>query len=670
MKKLYLMAMSLMLIAMTYSVYGQGAKRYPLFEHFTNASCSPCYTHNPVFHELYANNENRVNHITYHTYWPGYDPMHLANVPEQNAMVAIYSVPGVPQLYLNGSTNLKVPSNATQAQIDAFESQTSPIQLNVEDVSVGTDRTATVTFRSVLTPPTGNFILRVAVIESLIEFATPPGTNRETYFPNVFRDMLTSTAGEQIVLQPQGTPTSLSFTYTPDPNWNMDNIYVIAYIQNTATGEVINSAASNMSTLEIAPATATILKAAAQNTFSVDITETDADKMIQVTLDSKHPMDWAASLEIDGTSYTTDTVTFMSSVSTVQKLNLKVSPGSTIGLGTYKITIGQANSNTRRQTFDFVVVSGVTDLIINVGDAKEYENIYTYGIQAAGNLTSATMSEAKLAEGITSNALDGITNIYMNAGKNADALNDGNIQALQSFLQNGGRLFLSGQDVGYGAMSSASVSSTPMVKSFFSSVLKGTFFDDGDFLNRLLTPVSSDTIFGNMSSVSVVAARFKYSPDEIGPATNEARTIFTYNDDNAKPAGIRTETANYKVVIIGAGMEMIPDTSIVNRILKISHDWFYEDISTHTFDAAMDNLIDGVAYPQPALDVVYIPLGTDYQNLRIQLMDINGRMIRDEAVPAGLSRYELTVGDLANGLYFYQLTDGERMSKAQKLMVE
>ncbi|MEM6262187.1 MAG: Omp28-related outer membrane protein [Bacteroidota bacterium] len=669
MRKLYPLVLSFILTTITFSAYGQGATKYPLYEHFTNASCPPCAVQNPIFDALYSENENRVNHIAYHTSWPGRDPMYSANTTEQNEMVAFYGIRGVPSMIFNGSS-IGGPANASQGQINAAASQTSPIKLTVRDNPNGMSRNVGVTIESVMAPPAGSYIIRVAVIESMIEYTSAPGTNGERDFPNVFRDMLTSTAGESITLLPQGGKVNLSYTYTPDPSWDMDNIYVIAYVQNTGTREILNSGASNVPTLEVTPTTATILKASAQNTFSIDMNETEADQMIQVTLDAKQPMDWTASFDIDGTTYQT-TASFMSSAAAVKTLDLNVVPGSMVGVGEYKLTIEAVNSGAKDQEFEFVVISGVTDLIINIGDADAYENIFATGMQAAGNTTSASMGDAKLGEGITSNALDGVINLYINAGESADALTDGNVLALQTFLQNGGRLFIAGQDVGYGAMSSGSASSTSMVQGFFTTVLKAQFISDGNNQNLLLTPFTSDALYGNLSAGGIVQTHGNnFTPDEIGPATIGVRPIFTYNANRSKTAGIRTETSAYKAVVIGVGMEMLQDVSLAYQILKISHDWFYDGISTSVFDAAMEDLMEGSAYPQPASDIAYIPVTGDYQNLNIRLMDASGRLIREEAVPAGLSTFELQVQDLASGLYFYQLTDGERIGKAQKLMVE
>ncbi len=70
MKKRLLSILLLIMGLSTINLMGQnaiGAKRYVLFEHFTNASCGPCASQNPVFEEFYSNHRTDARHITFHT---------------------------------------------------------------------------------------------------------------------------------------------------------------------------------------------------------------------------------------------------------------------------------------------------------------------------------------------------------------------------------------------------------------------------------------------------------------------------------------------------------------------------------------------------------------------------------------------------------------------------
>ncbi|HQU76483.1 MAG TPA: hypothetical protein PK742_07545 [Chitinophagales bacterium] len=71
MKKVYALGMAAILVMASVTTFGQ-AKKYPLFEHFTQASCGPCAAQNPYFQAVYEENVTNVHHVAYHTSWPGY----------------------------------------------------------------------------------------------------------------------------------------------------------------------------------------------------------------------------------------------------------------------------------------------------------------------------------------------------------------------------------------------------------------------------------------------------------------------------------------------------------------------------------------------------------------------------------------------------------------------
>ncbi|MFN3939689.1 MAG: hypothetical protein ACK4IY_03815, partial [Chitinophagales bacterium] len=147
------------------------AKKYPLFEHFTQASCGPCASQNPFFSALYEENESRTHHIAYHTSWPGVDPMYSANTVESNAMVSYYGVTGVPDMYFDGE-GIGSPVSATQSMIDDAIDAGSPISINVSESTSGTTRTVTIEIKTVGTVGAGTYRLKTAVVEKMITYAT------------------------------------------------------------------------------------------------------------------------------------------------------------------------------------------------------------------------------------------------------------------------------------------------------------------------------------------------------------------------------------------------------------------------------------------------------------------------------------------------------------------
>src|SRR5262245_53204171 len=68
-----------LLVLITHNSNAQSPK-YCLIEEFTQASCPPCAAQNPGFEaNILEPNPGTVRQISYHTSWPGVDPMYNYN---------------------------------------------------------------------------------------------------------------------------------------------------------------------------------------------------------------------------------------------------------------------------------------------------------------------------------------------------------------------------------------------------------------------------------------------------------------------------------------------------------------------------------------------------------------------------------------------------------------
>ncbi len=236
MKKVNLLALLLLMANFAFSQ--TGAKRYIMLEHFTNTRCSICASQNPGFFNIIANFEDDVHHISYHPPFPYNNCLfYQANTAQNSARTTFYNILGTPRVVRNGANS--TPANQVTATIlQGLQGQTSPIGFTVSETS-GASRTATVqvhTFGEA--PSSGNLRLFVAVAEREIAYNSPNG---ETLHHNVFRKMLTNISGDAFTAAASGSTMTLSFPYTIENAWNADEIYVLAFVQNIDTKEVLNS---------------------------------------------------------------------------------------------------------------------------------------------------------------------------------------------------------------------------------------------------------------------------------------------------------------------------------------------------------------------------------------------------------------------------------------------
>jgi hypothetical protein len=213
------------------------AKRYALLEHFTNTLCSTCASQNPgMFATISVETNPDLHHISYHWQVPYANCIYYQENPTpQTERAAYYNIPGSPRVTLNGAAH--AGTSYVTPPIIQTAATTSPISVKVSETlgTTGGARTVTIKIKSVGVIPTGNHKLYVAVVEKKTNYVSPNG-EREHF--NVFRKFLTNNSGNDITLT--ANEQSIFFNYVPDLGTSAQ-LYVVAWVQNTTSKEVLNS---------------------------------------------------------------------------------------------------------------------------------------------------------------------------------------------------------------------------------------------------------------------------------------------------------------------------------------------------------------------------------------------------------------------------------------------
>ena len=239
MKKLFTSALALVIFA---SMGFAQAKKYVLVEHFTNTYCSICASQNPGFYQRIAVESNpKMHHISIHSSVPYPQcPLYQLNKPEQDARKDFYGVFSTPRASLNGAP-LVAAGDISSTSIDAAAAGTSPLEIKVTEPTT-TSRTATITYRVVGTLPVGTYRMYAALVEKKLTFAAQNG--EATHF-NVLRKFVNRTgedASSGFVVTPTTSSQTVTLTYIVTNATNIDQTYLVVWIQNEATKEVLNSA--------------------------------------------------------------------------------------------------------------------------------------------------------------------------------------------------------------------------------------------------------------------------------------------------------------------------------------------------------------------------------------------------------------------------------------------
>jgi len=133
---------------------------------------------------------------------------------------------------------------------------------------------------------------------------------------------------------------------------------------------------------------------------------------------------------------------------------------------------------------------------------------------------------------------------------------------LENFLNSGGKLFVSGQDIGYDIR----------YDFFYSYYLHAKYLlDDSNIFT--LGGVEGDPI-SNGSSIEIDGtggANNQKWPDVIAPLNGDAKTIFTYTGGDC--GAVRTNTFDYRIVYLGFGFEAINNSQDRITLMRRSIEW-------------------------------------------------------------------------------------------------
>lgn len=231
-------------------VASQSVDRVTIIEQFTSSTCPPCASLNttfgPTLSSLNANDPgSNLAVIKYHMNWPapGNDPSYN---PDGNTRKSYYNVTGIPDLRIDGKEMLSVSSSyiLDQAARDAF------VDLQLNYWTSGN----TINVTANLTPYwayTGAYKLHIGIVENSYDYAASTTTQDEFHY--IQRKMMPNGQGNTLSAFVAGTPQTITQQYTmafgsPAQGnyqaWDggMQDLTVVAFIQNTSTKEILQAA--------------------------------------------------------------------------------------------------------------------------------------------------------------------------------------------------------------------------------------------------------------------------------------------------------------------------------------------------------------------------------------------------------------------------------------------
>jgi len=233
--------------------YYLGTRKNVLFEEFTSATSLSASVNNPSLNNFVNSKFDSIVSINYHLGFPapGNDSMYLADTIQNKERSNYYNIVSVPNLIFNGSYFSKFPFSTEnlRSSFDTLKKIGAPLSISVADTRLAGDTiSSNITVNIIAPVMAGDYYLRVNAIERKVTYASPPGTNGESVFYDVFRKAVPNTQGIEI-------PTAIgtynyNVKYLRNPAWVDSMVYTAAYIQNDRTFEVLNSGKSRSGVYE------------------------------------------------------------------------------------------------------------------------------------------------------------------------------------------------------------------------------------------------------------------------------------------------------------------------------------------------------------------------------------------------------------------------------------
>lgn len=580
-----------------------------------------------------------------------------------------------PDLASAGGTAMGRGSWTTAAGIIFMEN--SPVNVGASSSYNESTRELTINVELYYTsdsPESSNFI-NVAVLQSNILGPQTGGNAGNNYVHNhMLRYLITGQWGEEITTTAQGTFVERTYTYTVPENYNdvdciVEDCKIAVFVTEThqeiySGVEVSAIDGTTLIAASITPPSEFVIVGQADETSIFDLGITNllptSDNFILTLTKNDEPESWNSTFLINGNTYEeTATVPLEAGIQT--DFSIMVTPSDVTGIVKYTFSAqSESNPNVPTIFINVYLMSNVDNLLINNqgawtgGSPSDFQQDYFDGFDYADmiNYTACDYKTFRILG--NENKLMVIPNLYFNIGWTFPSFTDENVGFLAAFLDNGGNLFVAGQDIGWDTWDAAG-NGTDITKDFYTNYLFADYKADGGSSNNSIYSYGNEEIFGTMSNFSIVDIYGgNMYPDEISPLGN-AVSIFKYNDNDSKSAAVRYANDIYKIVYLGFDPSM-GSTESMNEIIKRTNDWFNFGVG---INETSENLLK--VFPNPASNNVTIESASTIKHINVY--DISGRIVY--SVSLDQNKVNLNIEQLDKGVYMMQIetVNGTRTEK-------
>lgn len=346
------------------------------------------------------------------------------------------------------------------------------------------------------------------------------------------------------------------------------------------------------------------------------------------------------------------------------------------------LTVTSMRNPSLVKRLDFTFISDGTGILVMDDDGdQDYETYYEDALPeeyVQGTWTRALQPP-------TADELGTFDAILWFTGEATPTLTEEDRQALEAYLDTGGRLMMSGQDIGFALADPSSDEYSQSTLEFFNSYLHAEYVSD-DAGIYTLTGVSGDPISDDLDLEiqGGDGADNQTSPDIIDPVS-PAVGIYEYGPGDV--GALRAESGGHKVAYFAFGFEAVNSQATRDELMRRTVQWLLSPTGISGDEPGDSRLPKQIAlsqnYPNPfnpqTRIVVEIP-GDEGQQVSVNLAvySIRGRVVAtlaDGTMDPGTHAFtwdgkDQSGNSVPSGPYFYRLTSGDRVVTKKMLLVK
>lgn len=657
-------AMAVILLLNAFSA--TAAVRTVLLEGFTQWNCGPCANWNPQERQiLEAFTRDTVVSIKYHGWWPGSnnDAFHLWNVAENTARINFYLCNWVPWVETNGTYNDSLVNATTiRNHIRTRRAMAAPCTIQMSANAMGARSVhVTGTITATDSAITGaNEKLFLALITDQIHYASPPGTNGETFFPDVFRDMWPNTSGQAISIPMNGT-YDIDATLNKDSLWSPDSLSVIAFVQNYTTHWIHQAAWTHVLNLWQVNATSTDPVQLIADVNGGDVVYTihlanggRNNDTYTVSLGGTAPAGWTRSISATDVPEDPNSIEVPLNSNQTTDVTVRYNPNGHAGSTTVTVDIQSQGNSATHDSKAFRLMAGLDILLADDdGGVNNFQSYYVNALQAAEPNRVSGWWDLSLGT-LDENLLPNIPLIIWMTGSSptSNTLSAIEQSMLETYLNNGGKLFLSGQGIAFDLRNS----------SFLSDVLHTAHvapFPAGQNVVGVAGNPVSDGL--NYPVFGGDGASNQTRQNKIRPLDASASVLWNWQGQGGDTcAAVQIQTPVYRTVFMAYGFEAIDNAAHRNAVMGRVVDWLLGSSAADprtTLNPSEFAL--GQNYPNPFNPETVIPYALPVRaEVSLRVFDILGREVAELASgiqEPGVHAVTWNAATASSGLYFYRL---------------